>query len=235
MVVETLGFIVAGHDTTSTTLCWGVKLLADHPSVQQRVRNDLQAAFPEAKAEGRLPSVAEITKASIPYLEATMEEILRVGNTVPIIDRDAVQDTTLLGHFVPKGTHVFFLNTGPSFLEPAFDIDESLRSPQAARDSKVGVWAAEDIGAFRPSRWLANENGKEVFNSQAGPINGFGLGLRGCYGRRLAYLELRLLLTVFLWTFEFHKCPEELSLYDAVDGVVHGPKKCYVRLSKVSV
>lgn len=232
MVVETLGFIVAGHDTTSTTLCWGVKLLADHPGVQQRVRGDLQAAFPEAKAEGRLPSVTEITKASIPYLEATIEEILRVGNTVPIVDRDAIQDTTLLGHFVPKGTHVFFLNTGPSFLEPAFDIDESLRSPQA-RDSKVGVWAAEDISAFKPERWLIKENGKEVFDSQAGPDIPFGLGLRGCYGRRLAYLELRLLLTVFLWKFEFQKCPTQLSGYDAVDGVVHGPKKCFVKLSKI--
>jgi cytochrome P450 len=232
MVVETLGFIVAGHDTTSTTLCWGVKLLADHPKVQRRVRDDLQAAFPEAKAERRLPSVSEITKASVPYLEATMEEILRVGNTVPIVDRDAIQDTTILGHFVPKGTHVFFLNTGPSFLEPAFDIDESLRSPQA-RDSKVGAWAAEDIAVFKPERWLGIENGREVFNSQAGPINSFGLGLRGCYGRRLAYLELRLLLTVLLWKFEFQSCPESLSSYDAVDGVVHGPKKCYVRLSKV--
>lgn len=233
MVVETLGFIIAGHDTTSTTLCWGVKLLSDNPRVQQRVRNDLQAAFPEAKAEGRLPTATEITKASLPYLEATMEEILRCGNTVPIVDRDAVQDTTLLGHFVPKGTHVFFLVNGPSFLEPAFNIEESRRSPQA-RDSKVGAWAAEDIGVFKPERWLVNENGKEVFDSQAGPDIPFGLGTRGCYGRRLAYLELRLLLTVFLWKFEFQKCPAELSGYDAVDGVVHGPKKCYVRLRKVA-
>ncbi|KAJ0118830.1 hypothetical protein J7T55_013085 [Diaporthe amygdali] len=233
MLEEILGFIIAGHDTTSTTLCWGVKLLADHPGVQQRVRDDMQAAFPEAKAEGRLPSVTEITKVSIPYLEATMEEILRVGNTVPITDRDAVQDTTLLGHFVPKGTQVFFLANGPSFLEPAFDIEESRRSPHA-REGKARVWESEDIGAFKPERWLTEENGREVFDSQAGPDMPFGLGTRGCYGRRLAYLELRLLLTVFLWKFEFQKCPAELSRYDAVDGVVHGPKDCYVRLRKVA-
>ncbi|KAI3397401.1 hypothetical protein diail_10852 [Diaporthe ilicicola] len=233
METETLGFIIAGHDTTSTTLCWGVKLLADHPSVQKRVRDDLQAAFPQARAEGRLPSATEIAKASVPYLEAAMEEILRIGNTVPVIDRDAVQDTTLLGHFVPKGTHVFFLANGPSFLEPAFDIDESKRSSQA-RGGKARAWESEGIGAFKPERWLADENGKEVFDAQAGPMMGFGLGTRGCYGRRLAYLELRLLLTVFLWTFEFEKCPAELSGYAAVDGVVHGPKNCYVRLRKVA-
>ncbi|KKY38945.1 putative cytochrome p450 [Diaporthe ampelina] len=92
------------------------------------------AAFPEAKAEGRPAFVTEITKASVPYLEATMEEILRISNTVPIIERDAVQDTALLGHSAAKGTCVFFLGYGPSFLGPAFGIDESRRSPQA-RDS----------------------------------------------------------------------------------------------------
>lgn len=219
MVAEVFGFIVAGHDTTSTTLCWGMKFLADHQAVQHRLRNDLQAAFSAAKVEGRLPTVDEITKTSIPYLEATMEEILRVGNTVPIIDREVVQDTTLLGHHIPKGTQVLFLNTGPSMLTPAFDMDESKRSPQARR-AKTRAWADEDIGLFKPERWLVEEDGKEVFNSQAGPAMPFSLGIRGCFGRRLAYLELRLLLTVIVWSFELLGCPGGLSGYEAVDGVV---------------
>lgn len=232
MVSEVFGFIVAGHDTTSTTLCWGVKFLADHQEVQHRLRNDLQTAFSAAKEEGRLPTADEITKTSIPYLEATMEEILRVGNTVPIVDREVVQDTTLLGHHIPKGTQVLFLNTGPSMLTPAFEMDESKRSPQACQ-AKTQAWADEDIGLFKPERWLAEENGKEVFDSQSGPAMPFSLGIRGCFGRRLAYLELRLLLTVIVWSFEFLECPGDLSGYEAIDGVVHGPKKCFVRLRKV--
>ena len=51
---------------------------------------------------------------------------------------------------------------------------------------------------------------------------------------RMAYLELRLLLTVIVWKFELMKCPENLSGYEAVDGVVHGPKKCFLRLKKVA-
>lgn len=233
IAVEVFGFIIAGHDTSSTTLCWGLKHLSLHQRVQQRARKELQEAFPEAKAEGRLPSVTEILKGSTPYVDATLEEILRVGNTAPIVDRDAAQDTTLLGHHVPKGTHVFFMNNGPSMLEPGFDIDESLRSPHA-RDSKVRPWPAKDIGVFKPERWLAVENGREVFDSQAGPAIPFGLGLRGCYGRRMAQLELKLLMTVFLWKFEFEQCPPELSGFEAVDGVVHAPHYCYARLKKVA-
>lgn len=232
IVAEVFGFIVAGHDTTSTTISWGMKFLADHQAVQHRLRNDLQIAFSAAKEDGRLPTADEITKTSIPYLEATMEEILRVGNTVPIVDREVVQDTTLLGHHIPKGTQVLFLNTGPSMLTPAFDMDESKRSPQARR-AKTRAWADEDIGLFKPERWLVEENGKEVFDSQAGPTMPFSLGIRGCFGRRLAYLELRLLLTVIVWSFELLECPGGLSGYEAVDGVVHGPKKCFVSIRKV--
>ncbi|ROW13216.1 hypothetical protein VPNG_04881 [Cytospora leucostoma] len=233
IMVEVFGFIVAGHDTTSNTLCWGVKFLAEHQEVQQRLRNDLQAAFSAAREEGRLPTADEITKTNLPYLEATMEEILRVGNTVPILDRDATQDTTLLGYPVPKGTHMFFLNTGPSMLTPAFELDESKRSPHS-REAKTRAWPNEDIGKFKPERWLTVENGREVFDSQAGPTLPFGTGLRGCFGKRLAYLELRLLLTLVVWNFEFLQCPADLAGYDAIDGVVHGPKKCFVRLRKVA-
>lgn len=234
MVTEVFGFIVAGHDTSSTTLSWAVKFLAEHPRVQDRLRSDMQAAFAAAKAEGRLPTVEEITKTSVPYLEATIEEILRVGNTVPIIDREAVHDTTLQGYRIPKGTQMLFLNTGPSMLTPTIGMDESRLGPQD-RQVKIRAWPDEDIGVFKPERWLAvGDGGEQVFDSQAGPAMPFSLGLRGCFGRRLAYLELRLLLTVIVWSFELLECPASLSGHEAVDGVVHTPKKCFVRLRKVA-
>lgn len=233
MVSEVFGFIVAGHDTTSTTICWAVKFLADYQAIQLRLRNDLKGSFPAAKEQGRIPTAKEITDTPIPYLEATMEEILRVGNTIPMVDRETLQATTLLGHHVPKGTQVLFLNTGPSMLTPALDVDHSRRSLQA-RQAKTRTWADEDIGLFRPERWLAEEDGKQVFDGQAGPTMPFSLGIRGCFGRRLAYLELRLLLTVIVWSFELLECPEDLSGYEAVDGVVHGPAKCFVRLRKAA-
>ncbi|EJT67975.1 hypothetical protein GGTG_14448 [Gaeumannomyces tritici R3-111a-1] len=58
----------------------------------------------------------------------------------------------------------------------------------------------------------------------------FGLGTRGCFGRRLAYLEQRVSLTLLVWSFELSPCPPELSGYAAVDGLTHRPKQCYVRL-----
>ncbi|KAF4926116.1 Cytochrome P450 monooxygenase TRI13 [Colletotrichum viniferum] len=48
---ETSGSIVAGHDTTSTTLCWGLKYMADDQSVQQRLFDSLRSFHSAAATE----------------------------------------------------------------------------------------------------------------------------------------------------------------------------------------
>lgn len=138
MLLQIFGFVVAGHDTMSTTMCWGVKLLADHPAIQSRLRKSLKSAFASALSEKRLPSVREIMQTSVPYLEATMEEVLRCGGTVPIGDREATRDTVLLGHHIPKGTMVFFLHNGPSMLSPALEVNESKRSEHSREAKEQG-------------------------------------------------------------------------------------------------
>jgi cytochrome P450 len=78
------------------------------------------------------------------------------------------------------------------------------------------------------------EDGRTIFNGNAGPHLGFGGGPRGCYGRRLAYMELRLVIVLLVWTFELEKCPEELSSYAGWDKLTHVAQQCYVRLRKLS-
>jgi cytochrome P450 len=244
---EVFGFIVAGHDTMSTTMCWGVKLLADQADAQSQLRQALRAAFSAAAAEKRAPTVEEIMQTSVPLLDATMEEILRCGGTVPIGDREATRDTTLLGHRVPKGTLVFFLHNSHSILTSALDVDESRRSPrslQGKQREQTRSWDNEDIALFKPERWLVSESkddkngrrsGSLVFDSQAGPSIPFGLGVRACFGRRLAYVEFRIMLTMMIWHFELLKCPDAMSGYGGCLAVVNKPRQCFVRLRKIDI
>lgn len=234
---QTLGFIVAGHDTTSTTLCWGIKFLADSPSCQARLRESLRGAHAPALTEGRAPTHVEIVQAGVPYLDAVVEEMLRLAHTAPIQERQAKEDTVVLGHLIPKGTNVLIANQGASFTEPAFGIAEALRSPScqtAAKERGPRAWDAEGMGRFQPERWLVRtEIGGEAFDSSAGPTIPFGLGLRGCFGRRLAYMELKLLVTLLVWTFEFLPCPEELSSYENIEGLTRKPVQCYINLKVI--
>ncbi|GKT41028.1 cytochrome P450 monooxygenase TRI13 [Colletotrichum spaethianum] len=234
MIDEVFGVVVAGHDTTSTTMCWGVKLLADNPQTQTTLRDALRSAFSDALAENRSPSVDEISGTKIPYLDAAMEEILRCGGAAPMVDREAVCDTELLGHHIPKGTVVLCLNKGPSMMKPALAVDEAKRS-KSSQSAKARAWDDADIGQFKPERWLVepagSTDGAVEFDQQAGPQLAFGLGTRGCFGRRLAYLELRIILTLIVWNFELLPCPKALSGYGAREGLTYKPKDCYVRLS----
>lgn len=205
--------------------------------MQRRLRSEIYSALPIAAAEKRNPSAQEITKAHIPYLDAFMEELFRCALTAEAIIRVATVDTQVLGHRIPKGTDVFFMNCGPSIHSEAFKIDEKLRSPSCrAAEGRIGAWDPEDVGSFKPERWLVpskEEDGKVVFDQTAGPHLTFGLGPRGCFGRRLAYLESRLIIALIIWNFELQKLSEELSGYEAVDKMTHQPQKCYVRLVKV--
>ncbi len=222
-------------------LSWAVKYLADTPKAQNQLRNALHAAFPDARADGRVPTIQEITSKQVPWLEATIEESLRCSATAPTIDRMALCDTQILGYHIPKGTVVSQPCSGPSITAPAFDIDEALRSPTSlsARRQEGLVppnWEREGISLWRPERWLVPSgkgDGQLEFNPNAGPQVAFGLGTRGCYGKRLTYVESRILLTLLVWNFELLPCAPQISRYTAKMTTANAPRDCYIRLREL--
>ncbi|KAL2811147.1 cytochrome P450 [Aspergillus granulosus] len=232
---ELFGLLVAGHDTTSTTVVWGLKLLTDHPEVQKKLRDAVRSNFAPAVSENRRPTAQEIAKASIPYLDATREEIIRKSMTAAGITRTALRDTVIFGHHIPKGTTVFLMGNGPDYvLPPVGRIAEERRS-ESCRGAKarIGSWDVTDSHLFKPERWLGMEDGREIFNPTAGPLLTFGLGPRGCFGRRMAYLEMNIMLVLLVWEFKLQNMPEDLSSYHAADKLTHQPRQCYLRLEKL--
>jgi cytochrome P450 len=184
---ELFGFLVAGHDTTSTSLLWAFKRISDNQHAQDKLRAALRSAYPHAIAAGELPTAKEISTARIPYLDAVIEEVHRTSGAVPIHIRVATVDTEVLGHRIPKGTDIFMLSQGPNFNMPSIPIDENVRSA-SSRESKDknGAWDEATIHEFDPERWLEEDSeGNMVFNSRAGPAMPFGAGPRGCFGKSL--------------------------------------------------
>ncbi|KAH8886532.1 cytochrome P450 [Thozetella sp. PMI_491] len=237
---EFFGFMMAGHDTSATAVAWGVKYLSDNQMVQDRLRADLRVALAQAAQEKRAPTYQELSKVNIPYLDAVVEEVLRLANVIAFVVRVALQDTTILGHAIPKGTDVFLMANGAGYLEPNIRVTDASRSPGARRESGralTGIWDDNGIGAFRPERWLSidPDTGKEGFDSLAGPTLAFGLGPRGCFGRKLAVMGLKIEFAMMIWHFNLLKTPEELSGYEAIQRFAREPKQCYVRLSNALI
>ncbi|KAK3175413.1 hypothetical protein Dsin_032968 [Dipteronia sinensis] len=135
----------------------------------------MQAAYKVASDEERLPTVKEIVNISIPYREAVIEELFRCSKTEAAISRTATVDTQLLGCHIPKGTEVFFMSNGPSTFSGSFPINEKLRTQGCVKENPCS-WDPKKMYDFDPERWLREDNGKQVFDSGAGPMLTFGLG-----------------------------------------------------------
>ena len=182
MLEELWLLLLAGHDSTANTLMWFVKYMTSYQSAQATLRKALQDAFSDG--DNKKPSAAEILERDIPYLDAAIEECLRLAGTASITVRQALTDTQVLGQHIPKGSNVL-LNL--RMKDPQFEVDESLRSATsraAQAKSRNGAGggrfrgpSGRDLEVFEPKRWLyRDENGNEVFDAYSLPSLTFGGG-----------------------------------------------------------
>lgn len=218
---------------------WLAKYLTDFPLIQKKLRSVLHETMFIAKSENRLFTFEEIRRAKIPYLDAVIEEMLRINAVT--VTREAMCNTTILGYPIKKGTQVFFVSNGPGFLSPSIPIDDSKRSETSRAAKLNGTWnESQDLTVFDPERWLVRKNhGEGVlesdvdFDGAAGPQLVFGLGPRACWGRRLAYLEMKTIIAMLVWKFELLETPPAISTYAGLEGIARIPQQCYVRLKKI--
>ncbi|KAJ7091852.1 cytochrome P450 [Mycena belliarum] len=230
VIDELMTFALGGSETTATTMQWSVKILANHPAVQRKLRAELLAKLPSIAV--RPPTYSEISdEVNLPYLSAVLYEILRCSRTASAVARDATRDTVLLGYPIPKGTQVIL----PIAMVQQMESDESkdatdglasVRSPSSQRGRKTGYWAADKVLLFDPERWL-REDGS--FNATAGPWLPFSAGFRGCFGQKLALIELRMFLSMVQVNFFLDALPEELNTWTARETVTNHPVQCYIR------
>ncbi|XP_005335361.3 cytochrome P450 2C18 [Ictidomys tridecemlineatus] len=92
---------VAGTETTSTTLRYGLLLLLKHPEVTAKVQEEIDRVI------GRHRSPCMQDKNSMPYTEAVLHEIQRYIDLVPINLPHAVTcDIKFRNYLIPKGTTI---------------------------------------------------------------------------------------------------------------------------------
>ncbi|KAL8672822.1 MAG: hypothetical protein Q9168_002733 [Polycauliona sp. 1 TL-2023] len=235
---EMFGDIVGGHHTTSGAMMWLSKYLTDMPHIQSKLRSVLYETLSIAKDDDRLFTLEEIRRANIPYLDAVIEEMLRINAVT--VTREAMCDTTILECPIKKGTQVFFVSNGPGFLSPSIPVDDSKRSRTSQEAKLNATWdETQDLTLFNPERWLVRKNngdgvleGDVAFDGAAGPQLVFGLGRRACWGRRLAYLEMKTMIAMLVWRFQLLETPPGLSSHAGLEGIARVPQQCYLRLCK---
>uniref|UniRef100_A0ACD5TLR6 Uncharacterized protein n=1 Tax=Avena sativa TaxID=4498 RepID=A0ACD5TLR6_AVESA len=182
---------VAGTETTYVTLEWAMSELIKNPTTMRKLQHEVRSATPTQSGD-----IARAdTLGAAPYLKAVVKEALRLHPPAPLLlPRECMQDSTVLGYHVAKGTRVF-VNAWAINRDPA-------------------SWHAPE--EFLPERFLESDVDFRGRHFQFIP---FGAGRRICPGMQfsLATMELALanLVRMFDWELPDGMAPGELDMSDA--------------------
>ncbi|KAB5513263.1 cytochrome P450 [Coniochaeta sp. 2T2.1] len=173
VIVNAALFIVAGSETTASSLAALTNFLLRDPKRFEKVKNEIRTKF---ASEDEITIAA--TLEGLPYMNACLEEGLRMFPPAPIgfLRQIQPEGDVVDGHAIPGGTSVSV-------------------STWCASHSKENF---EDPDSFIPERWLDDryKNDKKVASRP------FSLGPRGCIGKDLSYVEQRLTFARLIWNFD---------------------------------
>jgi cytochrome P450 len=126
---EVMTLFMAGHETTAVALSWSWLLLAQHPEVDARLAEELDAALgDQAPAVGDLPALR--------YTEMVVTEAMRLYPPAYGMGRQAVRPTTIAGHPVRPGT-VVILPTWVVHRDPRWYEEPEAFHPERWREDRA--------------------------------------------------------------------------------------------------
>lgn len=96
---ELITMIVAGHETTATTLTWAIEHILSHPTVMNKIQDEIDTVL------GDRPVTAE-DLSSLVYLDATLREVMRLRPIVAFVSRYLLKPATVGGYNFPAGVRL---------------------------------------------------------------------------------------------------------------------------------
>ncbi|XVV07294.1 cytochrome P450 [Actinosynnema sp. CA-248983] len=128
---ELVTLMLAGHETTASTLGWTFHLLDRHPEVKERVQAEARSVLGD-----RLPRYEDLH--GLRYTAMVVEEVMRLYPPVWILPRAAQADDEVGGYHVPAGADVlicpYTLHRHPAFWDRPDRFDPERFNPQVTHD-----------------------------------------------------------------------------------------------------
>lgn len=197
-------FLFSGHDTTSSSICYTLYLLSQHPTALRLVQQELNEILsPDSRETRQLLSDKPHLLNRLPYTTAVIKESLRLFPTVSST-RDGEKEfsvTDSQGRTFPTDGFLVWVN------------------PHAVHHSPR-LWNQPD--EFIPDRWL----GERRNDIQKGAWRAFEHGPRNCIGQELAMLESKILLCMVARDFVVR------DTYERGNKMVDGEVAYQVQLSQ---
>ncbi|KAK0163148.1 hypothetical protein PV327_006856 [Microctonus hyperodae] len=171
-----MDLIILGVQAVSNTQAFLFYFLAKNPRVQRKLYDEVCHVFSSDKSK-----LSEENIQQTPYLNACLQESLRLRPAFPYISRLLSKKITIHGYAIPKGTYLIMANEISSRREENF----------------------EDPEKFLPERWL-NEKFDDnfVIQEKYWSCLPFGHGVRSCLGKIIAETQIKLLTAKIVREFK---------------------------------
>ncbi len=193
IILNSALFIVAGSETTASLLAGLTMWLMRTPHAYKRLTEEIRGRFPDATKM----NFTDLQECE--YMNACIDEALRIFPPIPTGLTRTVPEggDTVAGEMLPGGTTV------------------SVYSWAATHSPDNFVRPNE----FIPERWFD----PAYANEKKDASQPFSLGPRGCIGRHLTYLELRLILANLLWNFDLERADQDepVDIWDITGDLQH--------------
>ncbi|KAJ7869952.1 cytochrome P450 [Mycena olivaceomarginata] len=197
MLAQMQTIMLAGHETTATTMSWTLFELTKHPDVQAKLRAEIQATESAIHARGD----TEFTAAdfeSMAYTTAVMKEVLRFHPVSYTSLREAARDEIL------PLSKPLVTKSGKTIMELPIAKHTVLVVSLAGYNRNKDVFG-EDADKFNPERWVDGSLQDKATTKLGvyGNLMTFGSGHRACIGWRFAVYEYQAFLVELVKNFEF--------------------------------
>ncbi|KAG1800354.1 cytochrome P450 [Suillus plorans] len=179
---ETLNILLAGRDTTASTLTSAIYLLAMHPEILSRLREEIISKVGPI----RMPTYGDIKEMK--YIQAVLNETMRLFPALLELRpfREAVHDTTWTSP--EPGKKPLFVPGGVMVIYSVFLMHR-----------RTDLWGPDAL-EFDPDRWL-DERMQKYQLANPFIFVPFNAGPRICLGKKFAYNQMSFMLIRLLQKF----------------------------------
>lgn len=129
--------MLAGHETTATTMSYMWHLLSQNPWARDRMLEEVDTVL-----EGRAPTAGDLR--NLPWTTACVDEAMRLYPPVWFSPRTALQDDVIGGHHIKAGTTVilptYLIHRDPRWWPNPEVFDPSRFMPGAAANRSRGAY-----------------------------------------------------------------------------------------------
>ncbi|GAY61340.1 hypothetical protein CUMW_209210 [Citrus unshiu] len=177
--------LAAGKETVSSGLVWFFWLVATHPSVENKILEEMKANMVMQKEEEEehrdkrlLFDAKEVNR--MVYLHAALCETLRLYPPVPYNHKIAAQaDVLPSGHRINK--------------------NHSILISYYAMGRMEEIWG-KDCLEFKPQRWISERG--SIVHVPSYKFTAFHAGPRNCLGKDTAFIQMKMVAALILGNYQ---------------------------------